>query len=60
MEAQSAVILTTKKNKPKKQIDIDLHIRHSLGELKDIVKTKEQKQKTFSCLCNCKFVFWQF
>jgi len=36
--------LTTKKNSPKKQIDIDVHIKHSLNELNDIVKTKEQKE----------------
>jgi len=36
--------LTVKKNTPKKQVDIDAHIKHSLTELKDIVKTKEQKE----------------
>lgn len=36
--------LITKKNTPKKQIDIDVHIKHSLDELKDIVKTKDQKE----------------
>lgn len=36
--------LTAKKNTPKKQIDIDVHIKHSLAELKDIVKTPEQKE----------------
>jgi len=35
--------LTQKRNAPKKQIDIDVHIKQSLEELKDIVKTEEQK-----------------
>lgn len=36
-------ILTAKNNSPKKQVDIEEHIRYSLEQLKDIVKTKEQK-----------------
>jgi exodeoxyribonuclease V alpha subunit len=36
--------LTGKNNTPKKQIDIDVHINISLEKLKDIVKTREQKE----------------
>ena len=36
--------LTSKKNSPKKQIDIDQHIRLSLEQLKSVVITQEQKE----------------
>lgn len=36
--------LMVKKNISKKQIDIDAHIKHSLDELNEIVKTKEHKE----------------
>lgn len=37
-------LLQEKKNTPKKQVDIDVHIQESLALLKDIVKTPEQKE----------------
>ena len=36
--------LTTKRNILKRQVDVDAHIKHSLTELKEVVKTKEQKE----------------